>query len=334
MKRSIVMCTVLYLVINNALDVNSMRLKEPNRLKREDISGEGDPTECEQNPVPEPGQRISEQKCEEYKGIINRNRCHSGHKYDGAIAAEYPNLAAIGFEDKNVWKTRCGGSLISSKYVLVAAHCFSPESASNKPLVIRFGDKNLLDENVVEAKIKRTFLHPEFTASKKYNDIALLELEEEITFNENVFPACLWKEEDVSSLGKFANVTGWSQVKPDEVETTAHPKRASVKIVDKATCEERLAPVCSGKCSIKETQICTENFFAALAKTGQWEEGNQCWGYSGDPLQVRISSSSSGSLNYVIGVSSFGARCASDTVPDVYTKVSSYLNWIESIVWS
>jgi len=35
----------------------------------------------------------------------------------------------------------------------------------------------------------------------------------------------------------------------------------------------------------------------------------------------------------IIGVTSFGKFCAAKNAPGVYTRVSSFVPWIESIVW-
>lgn len=55
-------------------------------------------------------------------------------------------------------------------------------------------------------------------------------------------------------------------------------------------------------------------------------------GDSGGPLVVKYDTEF-GSTFHLIGVTSFGRFCAGDA-PGVYTKVFSYLDWIESIVWS
>ncbi|KAF2897956.1 hypothetical protein ILUMI_08219, partial [Ignelater luminosus] len=55
-------------------------------------------------------------------------------------------------------------------------------------------------------------------------------------------------------------------------------------------------------------------------------------GDSGGPLQIR---NSNNSLQfYVIGVTSFGKGCGVQNIPGVYTRVSNYVPWIESVVWS
>lgn len=54
-------------------------------------------------------------------------------------------------------------------------------------------------------------------------------------------------------------------------------------------------------------------------------------GDSGGPLQLKVYVRQE-SVFYIVGITSFGAGCASD-FPGIYTRVSEYLTWIEGIVW-
>lgn len=58
-------------------------------------------------------------------------------------------------------------------------------------------------------------------------------------------------------------------------------------------------------------------------------------GDSGGPLQVPKyeSSQQTSVLYYVIGVTSFGIGCAQPNLPGIYTRVSSFIDWIEEHVW-
>lgn len=55
-------------------------------------------------------------------------------------------------------------------------------------------------------------------------------------------------------------------------------------------------------------------------------------GDSGGPLQVSTMNGRQ-IVYHLIGVTSFGKACAT-TLPGVYTRVSHYLDWMETIVWS
>lgn len=54
-------------------------------------------------------------------------------------------------------------------------------------------------------------------------------------------------------------------------------------------------------------------------------------GDSGGPVQIR-KVHNTGFLYHIVGVTSFGVLCGS-SAPGVYTRVSSYISWIEKEVW-
>ena len=88
-------------------------------------------------------------------------------------------MTAIGWKrnnDKIDWL--CGGSLISEKFVLSAAHCAS--LGGRAPDVVRIGDQDLLVNepgiSPQEIDIKNIFVHPQYKHTLKYHDLALFEL--------------------------------------------------------------------------------------------------------------------------------------------------------------
>lgn len=53
---------------------------------------------------------------------------------------------------------------------------------------------------------------------------------------------------------------------------------------------------------------------------------------SGGPIQITLAENRC--IRHIIGVTSFGAYCGGANVPAFYTRVSSYLDWIEAKVWN
>lgn len=58
-------------------------------------------------------------------------------------------------------------------------------------------------------------------------------------------------------------------------------------------------------------------------------KNDSCKGDSGGPLQIFVDNSH---VSTVVGIVSFGISCGT-ALPAVYTRVASYLDWIESFVW-
>ena len=58
-----------------------------------------------------------------------------------------------------------------------------------------------------------------------------------------------------------------------------------------------------------------------------------CGGDSGGPIQTNNTRDIT-CMYTIVGVTSFGAgACGTKGIPGIYTKVHSYLDWIEGIVW-
>lgn len=110
---------------------------------------------------------------------------------------EFPHMAAIAYLnfDRELFYG-CGGTLISERFVLTAAHCRSAERA--KPILVRLGDLNLKTKGdtstEISIRIKRFIVHPSYKKRTRENDIALIKLASAVTFSINVRPACLQQD--------------------------------------------------------------------------------------------------------------------------------------------
>lgn len=71
--------------------------------------------------------------------------------------------------------------------------------------------------------------------------------------------------------------------------------------------------------ALSESQICALN---------PNDNSDACQGDSGGPLFIADTSG----VSTLVGIISFGISCGSQ-IPGIYTRVASYTNWIESVVW-
>lgn len=161
-----------------------------------------------------------------------------------SFRGEFPWLAALFLRRTKSLSFHCGGTLISDKVIVTAAHCLkvSDEVVATTMIVVYLGRNNIEDwseEGTISPKIKNIALHPDYQRrdSESFEaDIAVIVLKQTIEFTKYIRPACLWNfDPDINHIiSKTGSVVGWGY--DSKYEITSYPNKLEIPIVSESEC--------------------------------------------------------------------------------------------------
>lgn len=100
--------------------------------------------------------------------------------YTATIADAPWQVALIRASASNNYQGQfCSGSLISTQWIVTAAHCVDDMSASD--VLVQAGSVTLSQSKLTGRQIAEIIVHPNWTTSTFRNDIALLRLDSPVT---------------------------------------------------------------------------------------------------------------------------------------------------------
>lgn len=265
--------------------------------------------------------------------LLTKHECGRSDKQriiGGGVADlyEYPWMALLAYNTGKTKEYQCGGSLISDKYVLTAAHCITKQLIG-----VRIGEHNTssspdcftflkvphcapsVQDFQVEDVIKHDYVHETIS-----NDIALIRLKGTVDLSKrNAHPICLPIYNSLQNVrleGQKVYVAGWGLTEKEKPSDAL--LSVAVKINSNADC----------KIKYDKEFIYGVNLHLTDYKFCAGEAGSDaCKGDSGGPL-VHPGFYNKKVCYIQYGIVSYGSEICNAKTPGVYTKVTKYLDWI------
>lgn len=229
-----------------------------------------------------------------------------------------PYMASIQAPEGATLKHECGGFVIADQWVMTAVHCL-PSGPNGRQVVLGLHSLTQPEETKQVFSISNLYNHPNFSSDNYDNDIALIKLDRPFNQSSAVKALEYLRSGGVNpGTGEDVETAGWGSVdnlgtRPDKL------KEVVLQVVSSKKCARRdyfgrkftANMICAHK-------VCPEPC------SGPYKKEDSCDGDSGGPLLYN---------GTAVGITSNGGmKCGQLHKPGIYTIISHYTEWIDSIM--
>ncbi|TTU11750.1 Vitamin K-dependent protein C [Bagarius yarrelli] len=140
-------------------------------------------------------------------------------------------------------------------------------------------------------------------------------MESSVSFSTYILPACLPSQDLAERVlhlnGTMTVVTGWGRDKEGTVPYSSDLKHIKVPLMEQSRCAQHMVN------NLTENMLCAGSIGSIT---------DACKGDSGGPMMTLYRNTW-----FLIGLVSWGEGCGHTDKLGIYTKVSNYLEWIDSV---
>lgn len=237
-------------------------------------------------------------------------------KGENASLRDFPWQVSIQNRDGHI----CGGSIISKRHILTAAHCLTRKEIE----VYGGGDGNIWRVDKL-GKIKNITSHDNWIRTRKLNDIGVIEFEEDIVFSETIQPIRFISNFTITKSVK-AILTGFGVViDPNinrEIKFPNELQKVELELAANFS-DSKFWPKVLGTYYSEKYDEYGASAFADIPNRVFSDRKGGCYADSGGPLVIK-------NKNEYIQIGIVSKLIDGCGVATVFTDVSNHYQWIQA----
>lgn len=246
-----------------------------------------------------------------------------------ATLAEFPWMALIEYDIPDQ-PYACGGTLITNRFVITAAHCMvgvaeitgvvlGEHNLDTDPDCQKRGNQMVCSPPSERFDIEQIIPHPEYRKHYIGYDIGLIKLNQNVEFKKHIQAICLPITSFSLTVHERYLIAGWGTTETG----------ATSRVLKKATVPYQERTVCEG---IYRRQRFTKHHLCVGGESAV----DSCKGDSGGPLFTSTTFLPSQPRFVQYGIVSFGGvSCSSlEKFPAIYTNITDFMPWITNNILS